>query len=456
MAADRRQWHFGVLSFTGTGHLNALIGLAQELRQRGHRVTFFEKPKIEDRVRQAGLEFFAIGDRISPFKKSRPTVPGPSWLSELSLLRFNLARISHDLKTYLDEIPPALIRTEVNVLLINEIALTGPTLAQLLGLPYVIVSTSVPHNFGWRAYPWFSGYKYSASWLSEIHGAFLEVSAVHAHGPIRRVLNRYRRNLGLGPVEEVERLYPALAQITQLPRCLDLPRSNLPANFHYTGPFRKETSRPAVDFPWHRLDGRPIIYASLGTTRNVQPHVFRMIAEACQDLDLQLVISLGGRFDPDSFADLPGNPLITRYAPQLELLKLAKVVITHGGPNTVFESLIEGKPMVAIPLAYDQPAISASLARLNIAEVLPVMRLSADRIRTAVRKVLYSPEYRESAVKLQTKLQSLRGVERAAELIEGRLRQVSSLTSTGQGLRCPDGDRSTSARRSGYQREPPI
>ena len=211
---------------------------------------------------------------------------------------------------------------------------------------------------------------------------------MNAHGPIRRALNRHRRNLGLGPVQEVERLYPALAQITQLPRCIDLPRSNLPANFHYTGPFAKETSRAAVDFPWHRLDGRPLIYASLGTTRNVQPHVFYMIAEACQDLDLQLVISLGGRFDPDSFADLPGNPLTARYAPQLKLLKLAQVVITHGGSNTVFESLMEGKPMVAIPLAYDQPAVSARLARLKIAEVLPVMRLSPGRIRTALKKVL--------------------------------------------------------------------
>ena len=138
----------------------------------------------------------------------------------------------------------------------------------------------------------------------------------------------------------------------------------------------------------------------------------------------QLVISLGGRFDPEIFADLPGNP-VTRYAPQLELLKLAKVVITHGGPNTVFESLMEGKPMVAIPLAHDQPAVSARLARLKIAEVLPVMRLSAKRIRTAVKRVLDSPKYRDAAVKMQAKLQSLQGLERAVELIEGALEKAS-------------------------------
>src|ERR1700722_12208458 len=60
MPADKEKWHFGVLSFTGTGHLNPLIALSQELRDRGHKVTFFEKPKIEARIRQAGLEFVPI------------------------------------------------------------------------------------------------------------------------------------------------------------------------------------------------------------------------------------------------------------------------------------------------------------------------------------------------------------------------------------------------------------
>jgi zeaxanthin glucosyltransferase len=420
MHAERKQWHFGVLSFTGTGHLNPFLLLSQQLRERGHRVTFFEKSKIEDRVRQAGLEFFPIGERISPFRNGLEA-HNAGLLSEFSALRFNLKRISYDLKTYLESTLPALAETEVDALLINEIAVTGPTLAQLLGLPYFIISTSVPHNFGWSAYPRFSGYKYSASWFSGLQNLLLEVSAVNLHGPIRRVLNRYRRQFGLGPVQEVAQSYPALAQITQLPQCLDFPRSKLPTNFYYTGPFANGIERPTVDFPWDSLDGRPIIYASLGTTRNVQPDLFRMIAEACQDLDLQLVISLGGRFFPNLFADLPGNPLVARYAPQLELLKLAKVVITHGGPNTVFESLMEGKPMVAIPLAHDQPAVAARLARLKIAEVLPVMRISTKRIRTAVMRLLHDPLYRRAALKLQAELHSLHGLERAVELIEGAL-----------------------------------
>jgi zeaxanthin glucosyltransferase len=291
----------------------------------------------------------------------------------------------------------------------------------MLGLPYFIISTSVPHNFGWNDFRWLSRRWVSRSPFSWVEHAFLENSALRMHGLIRRSLDHYRRHAGLGPVREMQQAFPALAQITQLPQWLDPPRAMLPPNFYYAGPFASSGPRPSIEFPWGRLDGRPVLYASLGTTRSVRPMVFHMIADACQDLGLQLVISLGGRFRPDQFAHLPGKLLVTRYAPQIELLKRAKLVITHGGSNTVFEALREGKPMITSPLAHDQPAVAARLARLNIAEVIPVMRLSAKRIRAAVTKVLNDPRYREAAEEAQTKIRSIHGCERAVEAIEETL-----------------------------------
>lgn len=211
--------------------------------------------------------------------------------------------------------------------------------------------------------------------------------------------------------------YPCLAHITQLPECLDLPRRPPTGNFYYTGPWLSNDARMKVDFPWERLDGRPIAYVTMGTTRNSQSAILRMIADACRDLDAQLVISLGNRFDPDQFTDLPGRPIVTRFAPQLELLKRAAIAITHGGPNTAFEALMEGRPIVAIPLAYDQPAIAKRLKRLGVAEVLPVMRLSTDRIRRAVTKVLGDPHYREAAERVQSEMRATRGAKRAADII---------------------------------------
>ncbi len=416
MPREPKSWHFGVLSFTGTGHLNPLVALSQELKSRGHKVTFFERAKIEERVCAAGLELASI-PALPQTMPAASSENKPGMRRELATLRFNLDRVTRDVEHYLKETPAIIARAGVDALLINEIALTGPTVAQLLGLPYFILSTSVPHQFGWKSSSWLTGYRFSATAVSWLQGWFLEVSAFCVRGPIRRALDRFRRSAGLGPTGRIVQEYPCLAHISQLPECLDLPRARHTGNFYYTGPWLSSDARKKVDFQWDRLDGRPIVYATMGTTRNAQLEILRMIAEACHDLDVQLIISLGNRFDLEELGDLPGRPVVAKFAPQLELLKRASLAITHGGSNTSLEALMEGTPMVAIPLAYDQPAMAARLKRLKVAEVLPVMRLSTARIRRAVASVLNDPKYREAAKRIQSTMQSTQGSKRAADII---------------------------------------
>jgi zeaxanthin glucosyltransferase len=432
MLAEGRRWHFGVLSFTGTGHLNPLIALSLQLQSRGHKVTFFEKLKIEARIRQAGIDFVPIGGTGSYSKARIVESKDPASWREFAMLRLDVKRVIADLELFLGETPSALLRAGVNALIVNEIALTGPTIAEMLDLPYFIISTSVPHSFGWSSHP--GSLTDPKSWVSRIHRAWLEVSVLRMRGPVRGALDEYRKRVGLGPVRKMQRVFPELAQITQLPQCLDLPRAALPKNFYYTGPFVNRAARREADFPWSRLDARPIIYASLGTTRNVKPAIFRLVSEVCQEFDLQLVISLGNRLCPTMFADMPGDPVVVKYAPQLELLQRAQVVITHGGSNTVFEALLEGKPMLVIPIAHDQPAIAARLARLKIAEVIPVETITARRLRSALLKLLSSSSYDHAAKRAQARMRSMDGSERAVEIIEELLHnQVQARPAQGAG-----------------------
>lgn len=404
--------HFGVLSYYGTGHLNPLITLSRKLVERGHRATFVQRPELEDYVRQHSLEFSAIRFPQS-FEDERARKPRSS--SGIAALRYRMRRVIGDMEMFLRETPLVLTRAGVDALIIDETALSGPTVAEILHLPYFIISTSVPHNFGWAAPRRFTP---KASMVTRLQNAMLQVSTVRMRGPVRLNLDRYRRQIGLGPLREMKKTFPELAHITQIPECFDFPRAKLPENFYYTGPFVDDSLRASVEFPWERLDGRPVVYASLGTTLKGEPTAFRLISEACDSLDLQLVISLGGRRDPGDFSKLPGKPLVVRNAPQLELLQRADVVITHGGPNTALETLMQGKPMIAIPKAFDQPAIAARLEWHGVAEVLPAAKLSAEQIRIALIKIRNEARYRESAQRLQAKIHAAHGLERAVHLIE--------------------------------------
>jgi len=410
--------HFGVLSYKGTGHLNPLIALSRRLVARGHKVTFFLEAEMEAQFRRHGLGFSPIGPVPSETAASSRTHIHNKPSSGIAAIRYRIRRTVRDMETSLRQSPAPIARAGVDALIIDEIVLAGPTVAEMLCLPYFVISTSVPHNFGWSAPRRIAP---PTSLLNRVQRALLEISVVRMRGPVRRRLDAYRRQAGLRPIREIKKVFPELAHITPLPRCLDFPRSGLPENFHYTGPFVDETARLNVEFPWERLDGRPLIYASLGTTLKGDSSTFQLIAGACEGLGLQLVISLGDRRDPEMFRGLPGDPLVVRNAPQLELLKRADIVITHAGPNTVFETLMQGKPMIALPKTFDQPAIAARLERAGVAEVLRVKGLSAEKIRGALVKVLTDSRYRDAARELQTEIRSEDGLERAVSIIERAL-----------------------------------
>ena len=407
--------HFGVLSYKGAGHLNPLIALSRQLRIRGHRVTFFLNAELEDRIRAQGLEFVPISTAENSSAGIVRPKPAQKPSGSIPVLRYRIRRTVGEMEAFLRETPLALSRAGVDALIIDELALAGPTLAQMLCLPYFVISTSVPHNFGWHA-P--RGIAPAKSLFARAQSALLEVSVLRMKGPVRRSLDHFRRKVGLGPVRQMRCIFPELAHITQLPRCLDFPRSDLPAAFHYTGPFIDQAARASVAFPWNQLDGRPLIYASLGTTLKSDSTIFSMIAEACDGLGVQLVISLGGRRNPELLRNMPGKPLVVRDAPQLELLKRAEIVITHAGPNTVFETLTEGKPMIALPNTFDQPAIASRLAWRKAAVVVPSGKLSSARIRSALSTVLSDPGYRNAAKEIQAEIRSARGLECAVALLE--------------------------------------
>jgi zeaxanthin glucosyltransferase len=149
--------------------------------------------------------------------------------------------------------------------------------------------------------------------------------------------------------------------------------------------------------------------------QNQKTNVYQCFVEACADLDVQLVIA--GR-SPESLGPLPENVIATAYAPQLELLKKASLTLTHGGLNTVLDSLTCGVPMILMPLTYEQPAIAARVARIGAGEILHLARGSPDGLRTEIMKITAVEAYRVNARGMAASIRTAGGVVRAADIIE--------------------------------------
>jgi zeaxanthin glucosyltransferase len=427
----------GILSFSSPGHFYPLTALGRRLQARGHEVIYFQVADLEAPIRAAGLEFRRIGQEDFPPGSIRARDEELGQLEGLAALRCGLRGISLKAMMLFRDAPAAIRDEGVDSLIVDQIEMAGGTVAEHLGLPFVSVAAALPINLDLSVppvnLPWPPGTGVRARLRNWVGNAACE----RTFSEVVSTINRQRRAWGLPPVRNFNALFSGLAQVSQLPAALELPGRRLPPHFHHTGPWTDAAGRTPVDFPWSCLDpDRPLVYASMGTLQNGVLRTFRIIAEACAGLDLQLVISLGGGQDPALLGDLPGDPVVVGYAPQLELIDRAALTISHGGLNTTLESLAQGVPMVVLPVAYDQPGVGARVEWSGVGRSIPVGRLTVDRLGDGVRAVLDNPAYRERAGQVQTRIEAADGLNRAADLIEGAF-EGRTVPEAVAGLRSP-------------------
>lgn len=408
----------GAFCFPGTGHINPMTALAHALQLRGHEVVMFGIADTEERVRAAGIEFCRIGLEDYPPGTLQKLDDHLAHLKGFAALRFTLERIRNTARMTLREGPEAVRTSRVEALLVDESDFAG-NVADYLGLPWISIALIPPLLPDDRYPPFWLGWAAGQDRLSRLRNRIAIFLLLKLASPLFKVINGQREAWGLKAFERPEEGLSPLAQIAQLPEVLEFEiAGKKPEGLYYTGPWVNHEQRTAIDFCWERLDGRPLIYASMGTLQNGSESIFRTIAAACAGLDAQLVLSLGGGIDAESLGKLAGDPVVVNFAPQLELLKRAALVITHAGINTVLESLCEGVPLVAVPLAHDQPGVAARAKARGVCVVVPHNRLSVARLRKAIQLVLEDGRYREAALALQREMQQLDGPGSAADVIE--------------------------------------
>jgi MGT family glycosyltransferase len=411
----------GFVSMPLSGHLNPMTALARRLQSRGNEVVFFGVPDVEPFARAAGLDFVPYGEREYPVGSIDKVYSSVAQLHGFEVVRHSCMDLNPDLtRVAFDYLADKLATTGVEAVVIDTIHFFIELVPLSMSIPYVHIWNVLHLDF-------------SGATPASIFSCPLDTSP---EGLNRNAVNLHKIGAILGPIAEIARSYsekvglkidwndPAatvskLAVITQTPKEFDFPGIPWPAQFHYAGPFHDDEGREPVLFPWDKLTGKPLIYASLGTLVNGLNDVYKHILEAVEPLeDVQVVLSVGKNISPETLGPIPSNTIVVRSAPQIELLKRAALCITHAGLNTTLESLAHGVPMVAIPIGYDQPGAAARIAHHGTGEFIEVDELTTGRLRGLIEKVLQDPSYHERACYFQKVISKTRGLDVAADVIE--------------------------------------
>lgn len=413
--------HFAFIAPPLPGHLNPLLSLASTLVARGHRATFLHQPDVARLVAKPGIDFHPIGASTHPPKSL------DAWIARMAALDgpFGLRAMIADTAAQTDmvarEAPDAMRALGIDAVIADQMEPGAGLAAEHLELPFVTTATGLLTNREPGVPPPYVDWPYDpterGAWKNR--GGY-RVSDWLMSG-VGDVIERNAARLGLPPRRRADQGFSPAAQLSQSVAGLDFPRHELPDSFHYLGPWRDadgEWSPPDDDAS--TADGCPLIFCSLGTLQGSRAAIFANVAAACAPLDVRLVIAHGGRLPARAIARLPGDPLVYDYVPQRAVLRRCVAAITHAGFNTVLDALSFGVPLVALPLAFEQPATAARLLRAGVAEIVP-KGAGPKRLRRAIEHVLGEPAYRENAARLQAEIAAAGGVARAADLAEACL-----------------------------------
>ena len=416
----------GLLCYAGLGHILPLASLGKALQRRGHSVHFIHVLDMQAPIEAAGLSFTPIGAGKRPLGTQRKLDDEVGKLQGMAVMEHTVRRVEDIARLELDELPDILRQASppFDLLLIDRVERAPVAVAQHCGVPVATVDLLPPLVDEDSAPPFFFDWDYGSP---DTDGGVTRqrnaagIRQVHAMiQPVTDVINAQRREWGL---EEISGYTDkcAVLRIGQVPAFVDFPRSQWPANFHHTGPWTEPSIRLDVAFPYERLNGKPLVYASLGTLVNAGTSIFITIAAAFSTLDVQLVLTTGGGLSPAALGELAGDPILVHHAPQLDLLRRATLVVTHCGVNTSLEALGAGVPMVCIPIGFDQPGNARRLERLGVCEIVRLAELSVDGLRAAAVKVLGDAAYKQRAEAAAAAIAQLRGLDTAVSLVEGVL-----------------------------------
>ncbi len=374
-----------------SGHINPTTAVAAELVARGHEVAWAGHPGTLEALLPAGAAVYPVIDdaldaRLRSERERWLTLRGAAVLK--FLWEEFIVPLGHAM---LPGVESAIAEFSPDVIVADQQAIAGPVAAMRTGLPWAT----------------------SATTPAELVRPLAAMPKVEAW--IESLMADFQRDSGIADPVDLRFSDRLVLAFTTGALVGDVGR--FPGHYVFTGP--ATTGRPdRGGFPWEWLDPeRRKVLVSLGTLNGpAGERFFGTVVEALEGLgaDLQaIIIAPEGMIE-----DPPPHMLVSGHVPQLALLPHMDAVVSHGGHNTVSETLSHGLPLVVCPIRDDQPIIAQQVVDAGAGERVRFGRVRATDLRTALLAVLDEPGYRAAARRVQESFAAAGGAATAADHLE--------------------------------------
>jgi MGT family glycosyltransferase len=407
------------------GPTNNCVGIGDVLRRRGHRVVFIVEESFAGTLEAQGFEERLM--RLTPPPETEEA-PGQFWKDFIrdtapvfrKSTREQLAEfisptfqalidgaeyVDDRLREIIGELEPDLI-VEDNVVAFPALPASGRPWARISSCnPAELKDPAVPPPFSGLPSDDRSGWE-------DYWAAYRE-----AHREMHAAFSEFCRERGAPPLPPDEFIHESTwLNMYLYPDEVDYARARpLGPTWHNLQASVRATD-PAWELPGKLRDGeRPLLYLSLGSLGSADVALMEKLVAELAEAPYRVIVSKGPQASEFELAD---NMDGAEFLPQTEILPKVDLVITHGGNNTVTESLYFGKPMVALPIFWDQHDNAQRLDETGFGIRLDTYRHSGAELTGAIERLLGDEALAARLARTSQRLQQARGTELAAELIE--------------------------------------
>ena len=407
------------------GPTNNCIGIGQQLLRRGVRVVFIIEESFAGNLAAQGFEERLM--RLGP-PPAAEEAPGQFWMDfiretapefrkptieqletfivpTLQALVDGSRHVNARLEEIIDELDPDVV-CEDNVV-------TFPALPARARRWVRIVSCNPAELFDDDVPPVFSGYPagdragWPAFWdeydrlTGDLWGSFDAFCREQGAGGLApRAFMHSSPDLNLY-------LYPAEADY---PR-----RTPLDPTWHRLDSCVRDTDA-SFTLPEHLRDGDgALVYLSLGSLGSADVALMQRLVDILGTTRHRVIVSKGPQAEEIRLHDSMWGE---EFVPQPAILPLVDVAITHGGNNTTTECLHHGKPMVALPLFWDQYDNAQRIDELGLGVRLATYGFADDELTSAIDRLSADRRLHARLAEISTRLKASPGTARAADLIE--------------------------------------
>ena len=408
------------------GPTNNCIGIGDVLRRRGHRVVFAAEASWRGRLERLGFEedlvdlaapstdaasqdagqFWKdfIRDTAPEFRK--PTIEQlDTWIRPVWEELVNGARYCQPQLTQIIERARPDVIVEDNVVGFPALVTAGVPFVRIVSCnPLEIADPRIP--------PAFSGYPAAdpAGW-PEFRDEYDRV-----HRPLWAEFNEWVTEQGAPPLPDLEFIHEGAVNLYVYPELADYRRAvPLAPSWHRLESSVRQTDEKFTLPEALAAGDRPRSYFSLGSLGSADVELMRRVIGCLAATPYRYIVSKGPLHEEIA---LPPNMAGAEFLPQTSVIPLCQLVITHGGNNTVTECLHYGKPMVVLPLFWDQYDNAQRMHELGLGIRLDTYHFADNELHAALDRLLTDAALQRRLAAAAATIQGHDGLRTAAGLIE--------------------------------------